>query len=62
MGEKHMRWYGQKRKERMEIRIEPALKEIIDDIAFEKNTNLSDFVRTLLIKEAKKYYKNVSTK
>lgn len=57
-----MRWYGQKRKERMEIRIEPALKEIIDDIAREKNTNLSDYVRTLLIKEAKKYYRNTTPK
>ena len=57
-----MRWYGQKRKDRMEIRIEEHLKEVVDDIAREKNTNLSDYVRTLLIKEVKKYNRKTTPK
>lgn len=55
-----MRWYGQKRSDRLEIRIEPALKEILDDMAKEKNMNLSEYVRTLLIKAAKPYHKQLS--
>lgn len=54
-----MRWYKEKRTERIEIRVEPALKELADDLARENNVSLSDYVRTFLVKEAKKYLKKI---
>lgn len=57
-----MRWYGQKRTARLEIRIEPALKELLEDLADSKNTNVSDYVRTLCIKNVKPFHKKIQSK
>lgn len=45
----------EKRTERIEVRIEPSLKDVLENIAFDIDCSVSDFVRTLLEKEAKKY-------
>lgn len=42
---------NEKRTDKLEIRIEPTLKELIADIAFKEQVSISDYVRTLLIKE-----------
>lgn len=46
---------GEKRSERFQIRIEPSLKDVLENMAFDNDVNVSDFVRTLLLKEARKY-------
>ncbi len=55
-------WYGQKRKERMEIRIEPALKELLDDLALANEMTLSDYVRTLCIRDVRRNWKKIEFK
>ena len=45
------RYEGEKRTDKLEIRIEPALKELIEDIAFSEGVKVSEYVRLLLIKE-----------
>ena len=57
-----MRWFDEKRTARLEIRIEPALKELLGDLADSKNTNVSDYIRTLCIKAAKPYNKKLQSK
>lgn len=52
----------QKRTDRIEIRIEPYIKELLADLAFEKEYTMSEYVRKLIIKELRKNAKNPSTR
>lgn len=52
-----MNFLNEKRTDRVEVRIEPTLKELLDETAREHNMNSSEFVRTLIIKEVKKWQK-----
>jgi uncharacterized protein (DUF1778 family) len=45
----------EKRTERIEFRIEPSLKDLLENMAYDNECNVSDFVRTIILKEAKKY-------
>jgi uncharacterized protein (DUF1778 family) len=45
----------EKRSKRLEIRIEPSLFDVLENMAIDNDQNVSTFVRTLLQKEAKKY-------
>jgi hypothetical protein len=38
----------------IDVRVDPTLKELIGDIAFEEGLRISDFVRTLLILEVER--------
>jgi uncharacterized protein (DUF1778 family) len=49
----------EKRTERIEIRIEPSLKDLLENMAQDYDCNVSDFVRTLIEKEAKKYSRQI---
>ena len=48
------RFDGEKRSDKIEVRIEPTLKELIGDIAFSEGVRISDYVRTLLILEVER--------
>ena len=50
---------GEKRTERVEIRIEPSLKDLLENMANDYDCSVSDFVRTIILKEAKKYSRNI---
>jgi hypothetical protein len=46
-----LRFSQEKRTDRIEIRIEPTLKELFADLAFGEGVKVSDYVRTLMIEE-----------
>lgn len=48
------RFFNEKRSDKIDIRVEPTLKELIGDIAFTEGVSISDFVRTLLILEVER--------
>ena len=48
------RFSNENRTDKIEIRVEPTLKELIGDIAFVSGLSISDFVRTLLILEVER--------
>lgn len=50
-----MKYANEKRTDKLQIRIEPTLREIIDDLANEKGISVSEFIRILLIKEVDIY-------
>lgn len=52
-----MRWLEEKRTDRFEVRIEPTLKENASDIADLLDMSVSDYVRTLIIKDVRKNYR-----
>jgi uncharacterized protein (DUF1778 family) len=50
---------GEKRSERIEFRIEPSLKDLLENMAQDYDCSVSDFVRTMVLKEAKKYSRKI---
>ena len=46
-----LRFSQEKRTNRIEIRIEPTVKELFPDLAFDEGVRVSDYVRTLMIEE-----------
>ena len=42
-----------KRTEKIHLRIEPEIKEMLGDLAFEEEITISDYVRTLILEELK---------
>lgn len=45
------RFSEENRTDRIEVRIEPTLKELFADLAFVEGVKVSDYVRTLMIEE-----------
>jgi hypothetical protein len=39
------RYEDEKRSDKIEVRVEPTLKELIEDLAFEEQVKVSDYVR-----------------
>lgn len=48
------RFAGEKRTDKIELRIEPTLKELIDDVAFDSGVKLSDLIRVLIVEELRR--------
>lgn len=44
----------EKRHDKIEVRIEPTLKELFADLAFEQEITVSDYIRSLIRAELKK--------
>lgn len=55
-----MKFGREKRTDRIEIRVEPLLKELFWDVADEKGLSMSDFARELMIREAKRFQRQLN--